>query len=443
MKSFIDKFNKRSTILVISDYPEEGPEGKNYGIAWHTKTLIEPQAAKGKKFVVFAERAKHNKPYVTADGNVLVMRIFDQRHPTLFPRIIKWLLKFSHVKHVHVHSEFCANGGVKNMVMLPLFLALIKLTGKQITFFIHNVVVDLSNIAPHLNLTPDSLLFKAFNHGLPLYYRLLGLTSSRMVVMDKVIYERLSQLVPKDKIITAPFEVQTSRGGVTKRDARRKLKIAQKRFVLLYFGFVTYYKGADWLVKAVSQIQKENSIKNIELIVAGGPSYSLKDKRYYQRYYRNLVNFTKKLTNVRITGFVPDDQIATYFKASDLVVYPYRDLIGASGALTFALQHNKPFLLSDKMSGIILGFEGIDRLFEKHNLIMSDVTFSHTNGSFAKVLKGAKHSPTLNALTLFCKGLAKKRAKGQNNDISYDLLFDVEPAKIHTATDLHVAVQRT
>src|SRR3989344_3423762 len=368
MKQFIDKFNKRSTILVISDYPEEGPDGKNYGIARHTKELLEPEAKKGNKYIVFAERAKHNKPYTTADGNILIMRIFDQKHPTLFPRILKWLHVFSKIKHVHVHSEFCANGGVKNMVLLPLFLALIKLTGKQITFFIHNVVVDLSNIAPHLNLKPNSLLFRAFNYGLPLYYRLLGLTSSRMVVMDKVIYERLAQLVPKHKIIITPFEVQKKRGGINKTQARKKLGIAKNRFVLLYFGFITYYKGADWLVKTVAQLQKENGNKNIDLILAGGPAYSLKDKKYYQHYYRNLVNFTKKYKNIRITGFVPDEEIATFFKASDLAVYSYRDIIGASGALTFALQYNKPFILSDKMYGILAGFENSLQLLEKYNL---------------------------------------------------------------------------
>ncbi len=442
MKKLIDRFNKRSTILVISDYPEEGPDGKNYGIAWHTKELLVPQANQGKKFVVFAERAKHNKPYTTEDGNILVARIFDQRHPTLFPRILKWLVKFPNIKHVHVHSEFCANGGVKNMVLLPVFLALIKLTGKQITFFIHNVVVDLSNIGPHLNLTQDSLLFKVFNYGLPLYYRLLGATSSRMVVMDKVIHSRLSKLVPGYKIITAPFEIESKRGGVSKQSARKILKISKDKFVLLYFGFVTYYKGADWLIKTVAQLQKENGNKNIELIVAGGPAYSLKDKKYYQKYYRTLVNQTKKMRNIRITGFVPDDKIATYFKASDLVVYPYRDLIGASGALTFALSHGKPFLLSDKMSGIFNGFEGIEASLQRHNLTLSDVSFSHSNNSFTRVLKNTKRKRVLESLTLFSKELAKKRVKGHNETISFDLLFDAEPAKIHTTPDIRVAVSR-
>ena len=189
-----------------------------------------------------------------------------------------------------------------------------------------------------------------------------------MVVMDKVIYERLAQLVPKHKIIIAPFEVQKKRGGINKTQARKKLGISKNKFVLLYFGFVTYYKGADWLVKTVAQLQKENGNKNLELILAGGPAYSLKDKKYYQHYYRNLVNFTKKYKNIRITGFVPDEEIATFFKASDLAVYSYRDIIGASGALTFALQYNKPFILSDKMYGILAGFENSLQLLEKYNL---------------------------------------------------------------------------
>jgi hypothetical protein len=121
------KFNNKETILVISGWPEvTGRKQNSYGIAWYTKETIEPIAKRyGQKFVVLCETNHNNKPRITADGKILVLRIFDQKHKSLYPRILRYLAMFSKVKRVMVHSEFCTNGGIKNFVLLIPFLLLI------------------------------------------------------------------------------------------------------------------------------------------------------------------------------------------------------------------------------------------------------------------------------------------------------------------------------
>lgn len=412
MKKLIREFNTPETYIIISDYPEDSSRGKkNYGIAWYTKELIEPMAKTyGTKFVVFAEKGFDNKPKVYANGNILVLRIFDQKHPSLFPEILKWLWKFDQIKNIHVHSEFCANGGVKNMVLILPFLALIKANRKNITYFSHNVVTTLADIATHLNMKKDSLKYKFFNFGLSYYYRTLSLFVDKFVVMDQAIKVRLQKFVSEKKIFLSPFWTPAPGVDMNKFQAKKKLGIEKDEFLLLYFGFITHYKGADWLIKAVQRARKKDKFKKVRLILAGGEAYSLKDKAYYQKYYHNLLESLKNERNIQITGFVPDNKISTYFHAADLAVYSYRGLIGGSGALMHAIAHKTPFVVSHKM-GEILKAKDMKVLLEESDISYNEITFMHAQNSFEQMLKKAMQKKFLQKLKNFSESVSIARSK--------------------------------
>ncbi len=388
IKKLINEFNRQDTYLIISDYPEKSVRGqKNYGIAWHTKEIIDPIAKRyGVKFIVLAEKGYDNTPKTYQNGNILVLRVFDQKHPSLFPVILKWLIKFNHVRYVQVHSEFCANGGVKNLILLLPFLALIKLNRKHLTYFAHNVITNLKSVAPHLNISKNSLKYKIFNNGFAYYYKTLGLMVDQFVVMDEAIEKRLSTFVNKNKIFLNPFWVGKTSNKYTYESARDELKIKNGEVVLLYFGFITYYKGADWIIKTIKELRKKKEFEKVRLILAGGKAYSLKDKAYYKKYYENLIKSVKDEPSITITGFVPEEKIEMYFKASNLTVFCYRGLIGASGSLIHAIKYNKPLVLSRSMKEILENGTAQDAIFlsgvSKNNLI-----FNYTTSSFEKVLR--------------------------------------------------------
>lgn len=431
MKRLIKEFNTSETYIIISDYPENTASGKkNYGIAWYTKELIEPMAKTYEtRFVVFAEKGFDNKPKVYANGNILVLRIFDQKHPSLFPEILKWLWKFDQVKNIHVHSEFCANGGVKNMVLILPFLALIKANRKNITYFSHNVVTTLSDIATHLNMKKDSLKYKFFNFGLSYYYRTLSLFVDKFVVMDQAIKVRLEKFVSEKKIFLSPFWTPAEGIKISKTQAKKKLGIEKDEFLLLYFGFITHYKGADWLIKAVQRARKKDKFKKIRLILAGGEAYSLKSKPYYQKYYYDLLESLKNERNIQITGFVPDNKISTYFHAADLAVYSYRGLIGGSGALMHAIAYKTPFVVSRKM-GEILKAKDTTNLLKEHALSYEEVTFNQTQASFEGMLKKAIQKKFLQKLKNFSTSVSIARSKDTLILACYNELYaNIQPFK--------------
>jgi len=406
-----DKFNQKDTILVVSDYPEKSKRGeKNYGIAWYTKETIEPIADRyNRKFIVLAEKDGDNSPKLLCGGKILLLRVFDPKRRSLFPVILKWLWTFDQIDSVYIHSEFCANGGIKNFVLLLPFLLLIKLSGREITYFAHNVVTDLTGIAPHLNLNKKALSFRILNSGIKFYYAFLGILCNQIVVMDEEMKRRLSLFVWESKITSLPFWIKDDETRLTKSEARKKLGIAQNKFVLLYFGFVTWYKGADWLIDQVTDKKFAKKFPKLQLILAGGEAYSLKDKEYYQKYYQEQLAKVRTSKNARITDFVPDKDIALYFSAADAVVFPYRGLIGSSGALAYALTYRKPFLLSFGMKSAMQNEEYLEAL-KITGLSSRDLTFGLSQKSFINALTRLTDKEKLRKLEEVAELISQKRS---------------------------------
>lgn len=429
LRKNIDRFNSPDTHLVISGYPEEGKAGKNYGIAWYTKETLEPIAGKkGARFVVLAEKNGKAESTQTqqiqteqtdrngegsvelyAKNKILVLRVFDKRQPTLYPRILRWLRVFPKIRQVYVHSEFGANGGVKNFALLIPFLLLIKFSGRKITFFAHNVIECFDLFAPHLAIPPNPLRLKLMNLALSAYNRALGKVVDRIIVLEPVIMDRIAQYVNKKKISLVPMLVKERKPGMTKAEARRRLRIKQNEFVLLYFGFVTWYKGADWLISQVRDLRLKVQGKKIKLIIAGGEAYSLKERRYYQRFYQEQVKQAEESKNIMLTGFVPERQIGKYFQAADLVVFPYRGIIGASGALTYALSYQKPFILSRGLSPT-LEAKDIRAARRKAGLSKEEIVFNLSRNSFTRILRKSQSKKQLAKLRRFSSSIAQSRS---------------------------------
>ena len=420
----IQKFNHPDTVLVISGWPESSKHGQNnYGIAWYTKETVEPIANRyGQKFVILAETNHDNRPKTFAGGKILVLRIFDQKHPSLFPRILSWLVAFNRINRVHVHSEFCTNGGIKNFILLIPFLMLIKLFGKHITYFAHNVITDLTDIAPHLNLDKQTLTFMILNWSIRYYYFFLRILTNRIVVMDDEMKRRLVQYMPEEKIVSVPFWIKPVTKKIDKQKARKQLKIAKNKFVLLYFGFITWYKGADWLIDQVKSLTSKKKYQDIELVLAGGVAWSMKDKPYYQQYYQAQRAKAQASTHIRITGFVPDEDITTYFAAADAVLFPYRGLIGSSGAITHAIANGKPFLMSSKMRSA-LGNTDYQEALVQADLSEKDVLFTHTGKSFEESITRLKKARNMRKLTAFANSIKTKRNMETQLPVYYQNLF--------------------
>ena len=114
------------------------------------------------------------------------------------------------------------------------------------------------------------------------------------------------------------------------------------------FGYLSHYKGTDLLVKAFHKPLKING-KKVKLILAGGESPTQGQKYHYQHFYKNLYQSISDNENIIHTGFVPQEKIKHVFSSSDLVIFPYRAFMSASGPISLALSFNKPIIVSNQL----------------------------------------------------------------------------------------------
>jgi len=426
LNQLIAKFNQVDTQLVVSGYPEQSAHAKNHGIAWYTKLTLEPIARRfGQKFVVLAEKGENNAPQLFAKNNILVLRIFDSHKPHLYPQILRYLQKFSKVKSVHVHSEFGMRGGIKHFGLVLPFLALIRATGQKVTFFSHNVIDKIEMLSGHLNIRKNSFQAKAINFALSMYYFSLAKLCQKVIVLDQHLAERLTKFIPAEKIQVFPIPVDQHK-RIGSREAKTQLGITQNKKVLLFFGFVTWYKGADWLIKTFDTLSKKHP--NTQLVIAGGPSYSLAEKAHYKRYYNDLLAISKKNSQIQIAGFVNEAEIVTYFSAADLVIFPYRGLMGASGCFSHALTYKTPFMVSKKMSGM-LDAADITKVFDNSSVDEEQVTFAHNQNGLEQVLATMENPRTLKKLAVVTNSISEQRSVRRSAVVEFETLYK------HTETE--------
>lgn len=423
MKKILKEFNKPDTILVVSGWPVKDKLGeRNHGMAWYTKETAEKLALNYKRrVVVLAENGRGEKVEQYARGKIVVLRVFGDKGVSLYPVILTWLARFSQVKKVYVHSEFGATFGLKHFILLPAFLALIRMSGREIVYFAHNVIDDIRTIAGQVNVPVVPGLTWGLNQILKVYYWSIANLVAQIVVLEESIGERLGKVVNTGKLAVAPLVIEPKR-RMAKVFAKKQLGYRPKDVVVVYFGFVSWYKGADWLVKAFSKLARKPQFRSMELLIAGGPAYSLKDRAHYQDFYQEVSDVIASDSRMKLSGFVPEDKIALYMSAADVVVLPYRGLMGASGTLAQALGYGTPVLVSTEMVGVF-GSQGLTQALEKSGLALKDVSFGLNQRSFERVMIRAKKKYYLGKLAWFVRIYRSFRSAEKLAAFEYEYVY--------------------
>ncbi|MDO8551101.1 MAG: glycosyltransferase [bacterium] len=417
MKKLIEKYNQSKTVLVVSSYPDKKDGIKNLNaVAWYAeKTLKSLPLGNKYRIVVLAEIT--DKPQTYEDGRLLIIRCWRRNSPFLLKDLLSQIIKFDKVANVLVEFEFNTFGGMIGTFAFPFFMLALKVLGKRTVLELHQVLLDINALSGHLNIKRGGLLASILNLVLMYFYKSVGRLSDRIIVLEEELKNRLSTFVEPKKI--TPLFIATSKKNLpSKENAREKLGLKKNDFILLYFGFVTWYKGADWLIK-------ECKGKNVKLIVAGGSSPTLRKKSHYQKFYSRILSLVEKSPNISLTGFVNEADIPYYFAACDLVVLPYRAFMSASGPLSFAISYRKPFILSNNLS-CYLGSEDFVESLDIVKGTKEDLVFPLDSYSFNQKIKTLKSDPlALKKLQKISSNLNYMRSPENLGKMYFKELIDV------------------
>lgn len=370
----LHKYDALDTLVVISLYPKKGEiySPGTTGVASYAKNLIRSM---NRKVIVLADYDK--KSIIYQEDNTLVIRCFSKNTTRMWLDIWNYLKQLKQAKTVLVQLDFSMYGRMLVTGMILPFLAIAKLWGYKVSVVSHHVVLDASKLSGHLGLGQsfiDKIKSTTYSWSFFWFYKMLGWVSESIFVLEETLRSQLDGAVAKDKIIAAPHAVDTTLTKIAKKEARKKLGISQDELVVMFFGFLNWFKGADLFADYFSQTEKLLG-KKARFIMAGGASSTLREKSYYQHYLNSIENTIADSKQMEITGYIPQEKIAWYFSAADLVVFPYRYFMCASGVLSLVFSYQKPFIVSDKIGHM---FEASDfkQAIKQANLHKQDLTFA-------------------------------------------------------------------
>jgi glycosyltransferase involved in cell wall biosynthesis len=203
---------------------------------------------------------------------------------------------------------------------------LLRRKGLRIAYIIHNVL-------PHEAKPWDRWLA-----------RLALSPAQAYIVHTQAEQGRLLELLPGRKVQVAPHPIYRVYSGhtPTQAEARRALNLPPEGPILLFFGFVRPYKGLGVLLQALGILRQRGVCPT--LAIAGEFWH---DKQAYLDQIKELGLDDQ----VRIEDrYIPNEELALWFSASDAAVAPYVEGTTQSGAASLAMGFGLPLILSQQVA---------------------------------------------------------------------------------------------
>lgn len=215
-----------------------------------------------------------------------------------------------------------------NTILILLYKAL----GKKIAYTAHNVSTAIRDGRSSI-YSEWSLRF-LYSHVEHIFVHTNQIKAELMRRFD----------LPSKKVTVVPFPVNNiiPRSALSKSAARNKLELSQTDRILLFFGNIAPYKGLEDAVLAIAELTKVWG-DSVRLLIVG----RIKECPEYWNEIERIIcqgGLTRQI--ITRTEFVPDPEVGCYFRASDVLVLPYKRIY-QSGVLFLGYNHGLPAIVTN------------------------------------------------------------------------------------------------
>ena len=165
--------------------------------------------------------------------------------------------------------------------------------------------------------------------------------ASKFLVLSGIVEKEVKQYSKGKKIYRSELPVYDCYKPNEKVDLTKikvDLGFEENSLVLLFFGYVRKYKGLDILIESFPKILSKNP--EAKLLIVG---------EFYDnpKEYLELIKKLGIENNVKVVNqFVPNEDVAKYYQAADVVILPYRSAT-QSGILNVAYGFYKPVIVTN------------------------------------------------------------------------------------------------
>ncbi|MDZ7623148.1 MAG: glycosyltransferase [Ignavibacteriaceae bacterium] len=166
-------------------------------------------------------------------------------------------------------------------------------------------------------------------------------SASKFLALSGIVEKEVQQFSKGKKVYRSELPVYDCYNQTETQDIKklkREFGFEEDSLVLLFFGYVRKYKGLDILIEAFPKILSDNP--NARLLIVG--EFYDDPKEYFELIKKLKIEDKVKVIN----QFVPNEDVAKYYQAADIVILPYRSAT-QSGILNVAYGFYKPVIVTD------------------------------------------------------------------------------------------------
>ena len=245
---------------------------------------------------------------------------------------------------IHLFFELRMFGALKSAIKIPFLLYLLKRTNAKIILTLYNPFIfrkeNRWQIIDNVPFNIPTFIMKVLIH---LYVKSICGSSHKIIVENNIVKSVLVEYfdITSDKIIVINHAVpQDKRVILTTAREKYHDKFSNKK-IILCFGVISPRKGQSNAIRAFKII--EDKLPNHILVIAGRRTPE------FQLYEKSLLNTITELNlqkKVFFLGEIGEEEVNVLFEISDIALFPYHPAIYGSGAFSFALQYEKPSIVT-------------------------------------------------------------------------------------------------
>lgn len=247
---------------------------------------------------------------------------------------------------VHFCFELKTYGpSLKSVIKFPLLLMLIRMTKTKIVLTLHGIFVYKQGTKWNVNYY-SSIKIPYFILSLleNIFMKTVCKLSHKIVVSAHIGKLALVEHsgIPQEKIQVIQFGVSSNIKPVNSTKREKLVKFFTGKKVILCFGVISPRKGQESAINAFKTIA--NNLSDYILVIAGSAS---KEFKQYEKKLQELSKVLNLENRIIFTGYVDKDEIDILFEIAEIVLYIYGPMSSSTHALTFAIQHTKPVIVTN------------------------------------------------------------------------------------------------
>lgn len=298
--------------------------------------------SKNNNFSLFFIGSDDNNPKIFSNqGMKNALKVWSQGD--FVRKILKHLIS-DKPEIAHFSFELKTFGSLLQAIKFPLLLFLIRLIKTRILLTLYIVLFYKNGSNWELPSYFESKIPKFLIKILAkIFIKTICILSNRIVVAT---YEGKSCLIEYygiDERKVDVIQLGVSTNTVLDNTLQEKYtKLFSKNNIILYYGVISPRKNYETVIKAMSILSEK--LPNHILVIVG------KAPKEFKNYEQNLQKLTKNLrleNKVFFLGYVPNSEVDELFNLAEMALYVYNPMPDSTTALSSAIQHNIPVIVSD------------------------------------------------------------------------------------------------